>query len=99
MKIRCSIVTLAIGATLALASVAQADPWGQDRQGDRSQQTSKVFAVNHSTKQAQKAARLRAQQTAVADFWRVHGAGGVAPEGVYTSAPETGRACGYRDWC
>jgi len=64
MKTQRSIVTLAVGATLALASAAQADRWGQDRHGDRALPTSKAFAVNHSTTQAQKAARLRAEHQA-----------------------------------
>ena len=97
MKTRCSIVTLVVGATLALASVAQADRWGQDLQGVRSLSTSKVSAVSHLTTQT---ARLRAQQKAMSEFREIHGAGGVAPEGVYTpSTPNTGRACGYGDWC
>jgi len=112
MKTQCSIVTLAVGMTLALASAAQADRWGQDRHGDRSVPTSKTFAVNHATTQAQKAARLRAQHQAMADFWRLHGLGGIAPTGVYTpgeppaatpgnsATPESpGTACGYGDWC
>jgi hypothetical protein len=112
MKTQCSIVTLAVGVTLALASAAQADRWGQDGQGDRSLPSSKTFAVNHSTTKAQKAARLRAQHAAMADFWRLHGAGGVDPEGVYTPAvppaatpgnPATteiaGTVCALGDWC
>jgi hypothetical protein len=112
MKTQCSIVTLAVGVTLALASAAQADRWGQDGQGDRSLPSSKTFAVNHSTTKAQKATRLRAQHAAMADFWRLHGAGGVAPEGVYTPAvppaatpgnPATteiaGTVCALGDWC
>ena len=86
MKTRCSIVTVAVGVTLALASAAQADRWGQDRQGDRSQPSGKTFAVNHSTTKAQKTARLHAQHKALADFWRLHGAGGIAPTGVYGPA-------------
>src|SRR5439155_6070312 len=75
MKNQRSIITLAIGVTLALASTAQ----GQLAQGDRSLPTSKAFAVNHSTAQAQKAARLRAQhQAMLADFWRLPGPGSVA---------------------
>ena len=112
MKVQCSIVTLAVGVTLALASAAQADRWGQDRQSGRSLPSNKTFAVNHSTAQAQKAARLRAQHQAMADFWRLHGAGGIAPLGVYTPAVPpaatpgnptdteiSGTACGYGDWC
>jgi hypothetical protein len=111
MKTRCSIVTLAVGVTLALASAAQADRWGQDHWGDRLLPNSKTFAVNHSTAKAQNAARLRAQHQAMAGFWRLHGGGGVAPGGVYTpvvppaatpgnsTTPETGAACGYGDWC
>jgi hypothetical protein len=48
MKIRHSILTLAVGVALASASTAQADRWGQDA-------TSKTFGVNHSTSQTQKA--------------------------------------------
>ena len=81
MKTRHTIITLAVGATLALASTAQ----GQVAQGDRSLPTSKAFAVNHSTTKAQKAARLRAQhQAMLGNFWRLHGPGGIAPGGVYT---------------
>jgi hypothetical protein len=112
MKTQRSIVTLAVGVTLALASAAQADRWGQDRQGDRALPTSKAFAVNHSTTQAQKAARLRAErQASLRAFWRAHGPGGVAPGGVYTptgpsaATPDsgasgiTGTVCAYGDWC
>jgi hypothetical protein len=114
MKTRCSIVTLAVGVTLALASAAQADRWGQDHWGDRLLPSGKTFAVNHSTTKAQKTARLRAQQTALADFWRLHGAGGIAPAGVYTPAVppaatsgdsaaagsgSEGTVCAYGDWC
>jgi len=112
MKTRCSIVTLAVGVTLALASAAQADRWDQDHWGDRLEPASKTFAVNHSTAKDQKAARLRAQQQALAAFWRLHGAGGIAPGGVYTPAvpatatagyaPTTeidGTVCALGDWC
>jgi len=75
MKTRHTIITLAVGATLALASTAQ----GQIAQGDRSLPTSKAFAVNHSTTKAQKAARLRAQHQAM-----LRDPGGVVPGGVYT---------------
>jgi hypothetical protein len=87
MKTRHTIITLAVGATLALASTAQ----GQVAQGDRSLPTSKAFAVNHSTTKAQKAARLRSQhQAMLTDFWQVHGPGGVAPGGVYTPSARPG---------
>jgi hypothetical protein len=59
MKAQCSIVTLAVGVTLTLASAAQADRWGQDREGLRSL-PAKVFAVKHSTTHAKKAVHLRA---------------------------------------
>jgi hypothetical protein len=112
MKTQGSIVALAVSVTLALASAAQAHRWGQDRQGDRSLDTSKTFAVHHLTKQDQKAAHLRAQQQAMADFWLLHGPGGVAPTGVYTPAVPpaatpgdsaateiAGTACALGDWC
>jgi hypothetical protein len=114
MKTRCSIVTLAVGVTLALASAAQADRWGQDHWGDRLLPSGKTFAVNHSTTKAQKSARLRAEHKALADFWRLHGAGGIAPTGAYapaappaatpgdsasTGSGSEGTVCGYGDWC
>jgi hypothetical protein len=96
MKTRCSIVTVAVGVTLALASAAQADRWGQDRQRDRSQPSSKTFAVNQSSKKTQKAAHLRAQHQAIADFWRLGGAARVAggTEGVDTPAVPPARLAG-----
>jgi hypothetical protein len=59
MKAHCSIVTLVVGVTLALASAAQADRWGQDRAGLRSL-PAKVFATKHSTTHANNAVRVRA---------------------------------------
>ena len=74
---RSIILTLALGVTFALASAAQADQWAQ---GAR-------FAVKHSTSQAQSAASLRAQRQAKSSaFWRLHGRGGVAPGGVYSTS-------------
>jgi hypothetical protein len=60
MKAQCSIVTLVVGVTLALASAAQADRWGQDGDGLRSLPAGKVFAAKHPATHAKKAVRLGA---------------------------------------
>jgi hypothetical protein len=76
MKTRHFILTLAVGTTLALGATAQA----QIDLGGRSLPTTKASVAKHSTAAAQKEMRLRAQYLAtLADFWKVHGPGGVAP--------------------
>lgn len=91
MKTRHTILTLAVGATLAVGvPTAQATL----DHSDRALPASRASASSHSTA-AQKAMRLRAQY--LANFRKVHGAGGVAPGGVYTpgnSTPSTPGAGG-----
>jgi hypothetical protein len=74
MKTRPTILTLAVGTTLALVTpAAQA----QIQKGGRSMP---LAASSHTTAAAQKAMKARAQF--LVDFYKVHGAGAVGPGGI-----------------
>jgi len=93
MKVRHTMLTLALGTTLALSTTAQAHVL----KGDRSLPTTHVVAKRAAA--AQTELRLRAQYLArLADFWRVHSPGGVAP--IVVTAPAGGDSgCALGDWC
>jgi hypothetical protein len=93
MKVRHTMLTLALGTTLALSTTAQANVL----KGDRSLPT--THAVAKRAAAAQTELRLRAQYLArLADFWRVHSPGGVAP--IVVTAPVGGDSgCALGDWC
>ena len=92
MKVRHTMLTLALGTTLALSSVAQAHVV----KGDRSLPTSHSVAKRATA--AQTELRLRAQYLArLADYWRVHSPGGIAP--IVVTAPMGDSGCALGDWC
>jgi hypothetical protein len=78
MKARQSLLVAVVGAALALTAGAQARVM---HQSGASWSYGKAVESTRSMHVTSQAAQRRANQLKLAQFWRVHGRGGVAPGG------------------